>query len=394
MPSLRKTKDSISNMSEKQLSAVFDLDKITRSAAAVLRVTELLRPQIEMMRAVQEMQNRAIKSIFEPMRIHQETMKRIGEQTVEAAEFLSELFTGTIKKVVESFQVFLEPMRKIIKTVLDFLNRLRKSNFILIIKASEGDNIALDRLGKLWWHLMLRHIDLERIKGGKPTKDEFHVLVQEVCWEILNKDGESTSWFDIPKRVYFSISARLLVNYAEIYENRVKNQRLNIDIIGDNYTSSLSFYRDSEGNPHLFVKTLAKEIGVSPQTVRNWIRKGEVKAINYPYFSRIRRAVVPSYLVPYQDGVLREIENIKKEQESKKLHRIEGYFTISQIIKAIPISRKTLERWDKAGKLVPRRIKGNRYYSLDKVKAILPQSQSPRVRSFVLQRNHANALAS
>jgi hypothetical protein len=372
---------------------VLDLDKVTKTSDYTLNSAELLRPQVEIARAAQETANRSLKSFLGALITQQQTLDRIGEGIKKMGESFSKLVGDGIKKMMESLQAMFDPVRNIFDTLSDFLRRLWKSNFLLIVRASEDDKIALDQLGKLWWYLMLRYMELEKAKNKRPTKAEFHNMVREICWRVLDKEEESTSWFGIAKKVYFSISARILVDYAEIYTTRNKTQSLNVDIVDQEFKSSLSLY-NHEGQPHLFVKTVAEESGVSPQTIRSWIKKGDIKAINHSYFSRVRRAIVPSYLIPYRDSILWELEDIKKEQENKKLHRIEGYFTISQIIKVVPISRKTLERWDKAGKLVPRRIKGNRYYSLDKVKAILAQSQSPRVRAFVLQRNLATALTS
>lgn len=335
----------------------------------------------------------SMNALFEPIRIQMKAMNQLFDGIRKAAEVVRNFFDNFIRNIRETFQAFFNPINNILKNIFAFIHRLWKSNFILIVKASEGDTIATSQLGKLWWHLMVKYFELEKMKGKRPNKHEFHCLVQETCWEVLKK-GDQVGWFEAAKSVYYLLVAKLLVDYAVVCNTNRKEGRLDVDILDQKYRSSLSLYYGENDKPRLFVKTVAEKLGVSTQAVRNWIKSGKIIAIKISYLSKIRRAVVPAYLLPYQDNTLKELEDLRKEQENKKLHRIEGYSTISQIIKVIPISRKTLERWDKEGKLKPKRIKNIRYYSENDVKAILFQSQSPRVKALISEKNLAPALAS
>ena len=104
------------------------------------------------------------------------------------------------------------------------------------------------------------------------------------------------------------------------------------------------------------------------------------------YFSKIRQALVPTYLFPYSAKLLSQIHDIQKGQESKRLHLKEGYYTVAQLCKLFGISRKTLERWDKAQALVPTRINGIRYYTednKDKIPDLLQKNNSPKIRALL-----------
>jgi transposase len=375
-----------------------DLDQIKNQPSSVQDIRGLaltIQPSNVLAEAMRGLQNSiafAMKPVIEePLGIIHKAIKEIAEKAKEIIKSVIESFRKAFKPLQEMWHNFIG---KTLDPIFDIIRKLRKSNFFLIVKASEGDRLALHQLGKLWWKLMLGYLRIEKIKGRSPTKEEFEKLVQETCWKVLKKEGQKTSWFDIAKKVYFAIIAQLVVDYAEVCIINKKERKLNVDVIDHEYKSSLSIYYGKDNEPHLFVKTVAQELGVSVQTIRNWINSGKVNAIKISYISRIRHATIPAYLLPYKDNILKELEDFKKQQEDKKLHRIEGYLTISQIAKAIGVSRKTLERWDKEGKLKPKRINNIRYYSREEVLAILLQSQSPKVRAFIQEKNLAPVLAS
>ena len=295
---------------------------------------------------------------------------------IDAISNMGSFFINTFKHIQEGMRIFLEPF---------FL--LNKSNFLLILHASKGDAMALHQLGKLWWKLLVLYTEIEKRKGRKPTKKEFQGMVQVACWEVLQQSSEKQiPLFELAKVVYYFIIGKLLVDYVEIVSTTRLDENVSLEIVSERYRSKIVPYYDNQNKPNVFVKTVAEEIGVTAQTIRNWIKAGKVSSVRTSYYSKIRKALVPTYLLPYEVNLMSDLRRLKDEQESKKLHRLNGYFTISQLRKAYGLSRKTFERWDKEGKLVPKRINGIRYYTEQQKQAvphILLQNNSPKIKSLL-----------
>ena len=100
--------------------------------------------------------------------------------------------------------------------------------------------------------------------------------------------------------------------------------------------------------------------------------------------------MVPAYLLPYEANLLTKLKSIKDRHDKKKRHQLDGYFTRSQVAGWYSLSIKTLERWDKEGKLVPKRINGIRYYTeaqRNQVPQILMTNQSPKIKGLIASYN-------
>lgn len=314
--------------------------------------------------------------LFEPFSQIKEFIKNIVPPTTHLFDGIADVIKPVfdfVGSAIESFKRAFEPFIKFIQ-----------SNYVIIVYASRGDKVALHHLGKIWWRLGLRYCELQRLKGRQPNKKEFELLVQEICWEVLvdikQKDG---NWLNAAKIVYYSVIAKLFLDYIEISRFTRLNDNIDGKIIPGNSEYKLSIYKDEANNPQIFIKTIAEQLQVTPQTVRNWVKSGDVVATKMSYFSRIKQAVIPTYLIPYQPSILADLKKVKDKQAMKKKHQLDGYFTRSQVANWFNISVKTLERWDKNGKLVPKRINGYRYYSesqRDQVPGILMANQSPKIK--------------
>ncbi len=296
---------------------------------------------------------------------------------------ITDIVANVGKNFINSYRLIQER----IKTVLEPFFLLNKSNFFLILHASKGDTIALHQLGKLWWKLLVLYTEVEKRKGRKPTRKEFHDMVQAACWEVLQQsDEKQIPLFELAKVVYYFIIGKLLLDYVEVVNTTRLDENTSLEIVSGKYRSKIVPYYDNQNKPNVFVKTVAEEIGVTAQTIRNWIKAGKVSSVRTSYYSKIRKALVPTYLLPYEINLMSDLRRLKHEQESKKLHRLKGYYTISQLNKEYGLSRKTFERWDKEGKLVPERINGIRYYTEEQKRSvpnILFQNNSPKLRALL-----------
>jgi hypothetical protein len=108
--------------------------------------------------------------------------------------------------------------------------------------------------------------------------------------------------------------------------------------------------------------------------------------VHQSYHSKIRHGIIKVGLLPYEDTLISELARLKQEREDRRAHKIDGYYTRSQAVeelKMLGVCKETLAKWDKAGKLVPKRINGIRYYTKDDLKTaakLFLDSPSPRVK--------------
>lgn len=291
---------------------------------------------------------------------------------------------GFFNSIANIANNFINSIKDALKNAVEPFFRFIKSNYLIIVYASKGDKMALNHLGRLWWKLEKRYSEIERLKGRQPNKQEFEQLVQEVCWLVLNEmEKRDTSWLEAARIAFFAISAKLFVDYVEIKQNERLTEATEVKIISGTHRSSPNIYLHENDKPSLFIKTVAQELGVSTQTVRNWVKTGQITGTKVSYFSRLRQAMVPAYLLPYHVNLITQLRTLKNVQDKKKRHQLDGYFTVSQVASWYNLSRKTLERWDRQGLLVPKRINGIRYYTeaqKEEVKEILLNSQYPKFK--------------
>lgn len=354
---------------------------------AIANLVEAMPKTEELLKALQptlkisDAFSSAIENISKPIKGFVEKIRLFAQPPpfVKIINDFGKQFSRLAASILDSFKRSFEP----------FL-RLLRSNFFLIVAASKGEELALHHLGKLWWKLWVIYKRTERQKGSEPSKEEFKRLVQEACWEVLKEREEKpTSLLKIARLAYYAVLGLIFVDAVLVTDERLTGS-MELQILKGNYKSSIRLYHDENNKPHLFVKTVSQELGVSPQTIRNWIKSGQITSIKISYFSKLKQVLVPAYLIPYETSTINDLRQLKNLQERRKLHQIEGYFTRSQLTKEYSISTKTLERWGNEGKLVPKRINGIRYYSENQVRQvplILKENQSPKIKGLMARYN-------
>lgn len=368
-------------------------------AEAHKSIARTMEPMLETMRQLGEKIQKMFEALRQSLPSFSSIFKKIGSgitsriaplvQTVisKFANFKPPPITNFLKQCVEQISKFTRKVfghidfDKIFQPLADFFKLLSKSNFYLVVKASEGDSIASYQLAKMWWKLGREYYRLERLQGREPTENEFEHIIQTTCLEILREnEHKSMGWgLKAAQTVFYSLVHHLIAQYVLIYDNKAASEWVEFNV-----------YVDEKNNKeYLFLGTIARQVGISDQTLRNWIRSGELEAIKTSFYSKLRNSKAAAFLVPYREGIVAELNKIKAEKQMAQRHQRDDLYTVSQVANVMRISTKTLKRWDEKGILVPRRIKTIRYYTTEQVKTIptiLEQNNSPRTIALRQQR--------
>lgn len=354
-------------------------------------IARTMEPMLETMRQLGEKIQKMFEALRHSLPSFSSIFKKIGSgitsriaplvQTVisKFANLKPPPITNFLKQCVEQISKFTRTVfghidfGKIFQPLADFFKLLLKSNFYLIVRSSEGDPIATKTLAKIWWKLAREYYKFERRQGHEPTEAEFQLLIQETCLSVLNDNGHrEMSWsLRAAQTVFYSLVHHLIAQYIHIYDDKVASEWVEFNV-----------YVDEKSNKeYLFLGTIARQVGISEQTLRNWIESGELEAIKTSFYSKLRSSKAVAFLVPYREGLVAELTRVKAEKQMAKRHQKDDLYTVSQVANVIGISTKTLKRWDEKGILVPRRIKTIRYYTIEQVKTIptiLEHNNSPR----------------
>lgn len=354
-------------------------------------IARSMEPMLETIRQLGEKIQKMFEALRQSLPSFSSIFKKIGSgitsritplvQTVisRLASFKPPPITNFLKQCIEQISKFTRTVfghidfGKIFQPIADFLKLLLKSNFYLVVRASEGDPIASHKLAKMWWKLGREYYRLERLQGREPTEDEFRHIIQTTCLEILREnEHKSMGWgLKAAQTVFYSLVHCLIAQYIRINDDKVASEWVEFNVYVD----------EKDGKEYLFLGTIARQVGISDQTLRNWIESGELEAIKTSFYSKLRSSKAVAFLVPFREGIVAELNRIKVEKQMSQRHQKEDLYTVSQVANAIGISTKTLKRWDERGILVPRRIKTIRYYTIEQVKTIptiLEQNNSPR----------------
>lgn len=371
-------------VSEKQLEVVLEAQR------QVARTLQSFNPQpyfanlATSLKKVVEVNN----SFAQVINQSTQSYKNLFETIQESIKRPVEIVRNSFSQMGSFYKKFIEGLKKPFEPFI----RLLKSNFYLIIQAADGEPIALHQLGRLWIKMYRLYARSELQKGRKPSKKEFQLIIQTACWEVLkSEESKPIPLLELARQAFYSLAGLLLADYSFVTNEKL-NSGIELQVLNGNYKSNVKVYRDESNQPHLFVKTVAMELGVSEQTVRNWIKDGKIDAIKVSYFSKLKQAFIPAYLLPYETSTITELKKLKGLQEKRKLHQMDGFYTRSQAAQRFPVSTRTLARWEMDGKLVPTRIKGIRYYTEDQVNQIpfiLRDNQSPKIKGLLARYNPA-----
>lgn len=237
----------------------------------------------------------------------------------------------------------------------------------LVQQAAKGSESAQKLLTIRWVRLIKIYNKTERLDRHQPNEKDFFTRVQNACVYAIDKCGDHPTKRGQLVVVAFDYLLReVLADYGAAVRNRIGKIPAK--------------QRSKGGDEAFYTKTLAEELGVSQQTIRNWIKDGEVDAELTEYYFESKRMKALAYLVPSEQRLLDDLEQIRTLKSDRRRHRKAGLSTVSQIEAEHGIDRKTLYRWHKKGLLVPAVIEnGIRYYTpeqKDSVPALLATNRT------------------
>lgn len=363
-------------------------------AEAQKSIAQTVEPMLETMRQLGEKLQKMFEAIRQSLPSFTSIFKKIGSgitnrisplfQSVFSrfANFKPPPLAGFLKQCLEQISKLAQTIfnrfdfGKLFQPLADFFRLLLKSNFYLVVRASEGDQVAAHKLAKIWWKLGREYYRLERLQGREPTEDEFQHIVQTTCLEVLKENEQKgMSWgLKAAQTVFYCLVHYLAAQYIHINDGKVASDWIEFNVYIDENTN----------NEYLFLGSIARQVGVSEQTLRNWIASGELDAIKTSFYSKLRSSNAVAFLVPYENGIISELIKLKEQKRMGQLHQRSDLYTVAQVANAIGISPKTLRRWDSQGILVPKRIKSIRYYTTAQastIPTILERNASPRTQA-------------
>lgn len=245
-----------------------------------------------------------------------------------------------------------------------FLERLRRSDYYLIVRASEGDELALHELCIRWRKLQYSFNNFEANHGHKPSTDEFKLLVQSYCWQVL-KENESKEWL-------WALKAITAVFCA--LDNHIT--KLYLQKVNEHNAGTLPKPYMHEGKPHYFIKDIAAFMDVSEQAVRNWIRAKHIPAIKIDYFKVTSGLKRQAYIIPDTPSLTSQLRALKLSLLQNQKHRVEGYYTTKQLAHVLGVNEKTIRLWAKKGVIQPSKLQ-NRAHLYDENTKVFLMSKNP-----------------
>jgi DNA-binding transcriptional MerR regulator len=329
---------------------------------------------VETMRAFAKAQREMVERVSESLNLAKtmiESARRMQEQILESTRHFAESFS----RIGERFGEWLKQSFESLRILFE------RSHIQLIVNASKGDPVSLSTLGRMWWRLWFLYRRYKMSAGEDISKGDFHQEIAIACLKFLKEESENhIPLFDIPRKIFYRLQYELAKRYIKVLEDQRGGFSINV-------------FSDSDGElpDGYFTETASLLAGVSPRTVRNWIKSGKISAVRGSYNSVTRQKEVQVYIIPYSDELRETLNAIKENNKDIKFHHREGFLTVSEVREMYnnAISRKTLERWDEDGILVPRRIGGIRYYKAEQARSvgqILIKNNSPRIRKVLALR--------
>lgn len=400
------------------------LQSATKAITASLAPTiQSIQPFAEMARNVARAQDSFAKQLFESLDIAKKICQQFQESIMPLKKLMSPIqslqkgWFGSIAKNIGSgltsalsaignlsppsflsnIQQITAPILNVARTLLagldfkgmfsrlfEWIQILTKSNFYLVMEAANGNEISLTQLGKMWWQIKKLYFIYCKELGREPSQTELNMFLQAHCREFIDKNEYYFPFTNFAKAAFWYVLGALHAEYVELQPGTLEYDDNALDAGG--YRLSVHF--DQEYGQALFTKTVAEELEVSQQTIRNWERQGLIKGVRINYAHQLKGFVFPALLLPYEPRLIDELNAIKRQNQKKMRHEKDGLYTTGYITKHIGTARKTLIEWDKKGMLSPERIDGIRYYTkeqLNQIREIYAKNNSPLYRHLAQQ---------
>ncbi len=176
----------------------------------------------------------------------------------------------------------------------------------IVTLVAQGDSKALETLSQKWWGKLGRLFSIHlEIMGDSIEGEDLYPIFVEAVWDVCKKwqrnylDGKNKSAFyllqDDWSKEYQKYNARQ--SHTE--------KLLKLSVLNDNSVLTLA---------------ASRSVGVSSQTLRNWIHAGKVKAKKGKYYSTTRRCKVSVWKIQYSASLHANLLKLKNKMLDRKRH--------------------------------------------------------------------------
>lgn len=176
----------------------------------------------------------------------------------------------------------------------------------IVTLVAQGNSEALEILSRKWWRKLgrLLSIHLEIVKENPEDEDFYPIFVEEV-WSACKK-WQKNRTTGKNKSAFYLLQDEWSKEYQKYNARRPQLEKSLEKSVLDNKT----------------VLTLAasRSIGVSSQTLRNWIHAGRVQADKGKYYSSTRKCYVPVWKIPFTPSLYGYLIKLKNEMLERKRH--------------------------------------------------------------------------
>ncbi len=229
---------------------------------------------------------------------------------------------------------------------------------------------ACEALGVSWRSRDLVHISvawylLSRLRGHlrehyrPPARDSAQILSLDMPY--VNDDGETVTLKDMLSTEGWGV------------DGYVANVGSNVGVL---------WAHEEEGVRYAYVEEMASLCGVSADQLRHWDRSGEIRALRLGDVARglpgrVRREW---RVYPYTPEMVDRIRDLARRKAGRAGQMPERSYTRQQAARALNVSAKTLQRWEKEGKARPEWQGGRAVYSSEEVWRLVTELRAERRR--------------
>jgi len=199
----------------------------------------------------------------------------------------------------------------------------------------------------------------------------YHELRSEISIYVLNEKKREER-LAIPGRKFPSFVFHEVARSAKRRYQKASEKRTEVEYIDDynpESTNKNSFVSDPrsnnpnlivfEGKEYILINGVAQMVGVSPETLRRWDRRGELEFVhlNYkPFASTMKDPFLRAVPVEEFTDFVKKARTLKNPQPSP------GYVSTKEALKRLGIHHTTLTKRRDAGEIKYEKLKNKYYY--------------------------------
>jgi len=275
---------------------------------------------------------------------------------INIGELEEKILSGTAsQKEQEEFRRFehtIQPLLNLISKMENYWRSFEDSSGVRVWKIRHrGDSASIK---KLKWNRLFRKLNLSlRLERENNIILNNEILSEFAFVEIPNNLPINKA----PAFVYYKLANR----FQKRLQKDFKYRRY-ISLMSDPETAkeykinSYPAYFIYDNKKYILINQIAEILHCSPQTLRNWEKKGLITFERIPYKSLIGKRQLRGIRIENAPLFLKKFREIKTINNFKTAKVPVGYLSTKEVCRKLGICRRTLLRWQKAKK-IPQPIK-------------------------------------